>query len=182
MNNTVYLLSTSDLKSYSPLNANIDDALLNNAIMEAQEVELAQILGGCLYEAIIGMVYDGTISTRPEYKKLLDDYCRKVVVYAATMRASVYIRYKLMNKGVQSQNSDNSSPVELNELQFLMNHIKNDMEFYSKRLRDYLQENKELFPEYGACSCNSLTPQKNVYRTSLVIPEVCNRYGYKNLK
>lgn len=183
MNNTVYLLSTADLKSYSPLNSNVDDALLNNAIMEAQEVELQQILGSCLYGRIIELVKTGDITDYEDYKYLLDEYCRKVIVYAATQRAAVYIRYKMMNKGVQSQNSDNSNPAELNELQFLMNHIKNDMEFFSKRLQDYLTENKETYPEYNPCGCNSLPPQKRVYRTSLVIPNnICNRYGYKDLK
>lgn len=183
MNNTVYLLSTKDLKDYSPINQNVDDSLLHNAIMEAQEVELQQILGSCLYNRIIELVNSDEIQDELDYKILLDDYCRKVIVYAATQRAAVYIRYKMMNKGIQSQNSDNSNPVDLNELQYFIDHVKNDMEFFSKRLQDYLIANKELFPEYKVCNCGSLEPQSHVYRTSLAIPNRRDtHYGYYNVK
>lgn len=183
MNNTVYLLSTKDLKDYSPINQNVDDSLLHNAIMEAQEVELQQILGSCLYNRIIELVNSDEIQDELDYKILLDDYCRKVIVYAATQRAAVYIRYKMMNKGVQSQNSENSNPVDLNELQYFIDHVKNDMEFFSKRLQDYLIANSELFPEYKVCNCGSLEPQSHVYRTSLVIPNRRDtHYGYYDVK
>jgi len=183
MNNTVYLLSTKELKQYSVINENVDDSLLHNAILEAQQIELQQILGSCLYERIIGLVSDDEIQNEPDYKKLLDDYCRKIIVYAATQRAVIYLHYKMMNKGVTAQNSDNSNPIDLNELQFLMDHIKNDLEFFSKRLQDYLKQNEDLYPEYKPCGCGSLTPQKNVYRTSLVIPNRCDgHYGYYNVK
>lgn len=183
MNNTVYLLSTKDLKDYSPINQNVDDSLLHNAIMEAQEVELQQILGSCLYNRIIELVNSDEIQDELDYKILLDDYCRKVIVYAATQRAAVYIRYKMMNKGIQSQNSENSNPVDLNELQYFIDHVKNDMEFFSKRLQDYLIANKELFPEYKVCNCGSLEPQSHVYRTSLAIPNRRDtHYGYYNVK
>lgn len=183
MNNTVYLLSTSDLKDYSPINENVDDSLLHNAIMEAQEIELCQILGSCLYNRIIDLVNTDDIDNETDYKYLLDNYCRKVIVYAATMRAAVYIRYKIMNKSVSSQNSDNSTPVDLSELQYLIDHVKNDLEFFEKRLQEYLKENKDLYPEYDACECNGLAPQKQVFTTSLVIPNYPQRhYGYNNVK
>lgn len=180
-----YLISTKVLKEQSIINSNVDDSLLHNAIWEAQNIEIQQLLGSQLYNKIIELVDEDEInnSEYADYKYLLDEYIQNVIVYAATQRAAVYIRIKVMNKSVTAQNSENSNPVDLSELQFLMDHVKNDMEFFSKRLQDYLIANSELFPEYKVCNCGSLEPQSHVYRTSLVIPNRRDtHYGYYDVK
>ena len=184
MNNTVYLVSTSSLKDFSIVNSNVADELLSNAILEAQEIDLCQILGSKLYKKIIELVKTNTIDAATDYKFLLDEYCLKVIIYAATSRAAVYTHFKVMNKGVQLQNSDNSNPVSLDELEYLRNQIKNDLEFFEKRLQDFLITNKDLYPEYELCSCDGeLNPQQNVYRTSLVIPNHrAPKYNYNDVK
>ena len=184
MNNTVYLVSTSSLKDYSIINSNVADELLSNAILEAQEVDLQQILGSKLYKKIIELVKTNTIDTETDYKYLLDEYCIKVIIYAATSRSAVYAHYKIMNKGTQVQNSDNSNPVSIAELEYLRDEIKNTLEFFEKRLQDFLITNKDLYPEFEYCSCcGELNPQKSVYRTSLVIPNYrVPKYNYNDVK
>lgn len=184
MNNTVYLVSTSSLKDYSIINSNVADELLSNAILEAQEVDLQQILGSKLYKKIIELVKTNTIDTTTDYKYLLDEYCLKVIIYAATSRSAVYAHYKIMNKGTQVQNSDNSNPVSIAELEYLRDEIKNTLEFFEKRLQDFLITNKDLYPEFEYCSCDGeLNPQQNVYRTSLVIPNHrAPKYNYNDVK
>lgn len=179
-----YLISTKVLKEQSIINSNVDDSLLHNAIWEAQNIEIQQILGSCLYNKIIDLVDNDEINNAEyaDYKYLLDEYIQNVIVYAATQRAAVYIRFKVMNKSVTAQNSENSNPVDLNELQYFIDHIKNDLEFFEKRLQDYLRLN-ELFPEYKVCNCGSLEPQSHVYRTSLAIPNRRDtHYGYYDVK
>lgn len=184
--NKVYLISTQNLKDSSIINNNVDDSLLHNAILEAQEIELQQILGTRLYKYIIGLVEDGTISLpiNSEYKQLLDEYCTKVVVYAAMLRAIPYIHYKVMNKGVQTQNSENSSTTSISEMEFIMDKIKNDLEFFSTRLSTYLLANREKFPEYSFVkTIDEIAPEPQQYRSAMVMDDLytnpCIRsYGF----
>lgn len=146
MANKVYLIDEAYLKANTTINLNVEESLLNNSILDAQEIRLQPLLGTKLYQKLLADV-QGTPSG--VYKTLLDDYCLKVVAYWAWFESLPFIRYKAMNKGVQSQNSANSVPVELDELKFLTDKISNKAQFYSQRLVDYLCANMSLFPEYS---------------------------------
>lgn len=182
---TVFLVSIATLKEKSIINTNVDDSLLSNAILESQDIELQQVLGTKLYNKLIYLVAHGLINTMgyEEYKTLLDNYCIKVVLSAATLRALPYIHFKVMNKGVQNQNSDNSLPTSLQELEFLMDKIRNDFEFYAQRLADYLLQHRMEYPEYiSTTQLDELSPQYRQYRSNLVLEDdecPCIRsYGY----
>lgn len=168
----IFLVSTQDLKDYSVLNNNVDDSLLNNAILEAQEIELQELLGTKLYRKIMDLVINDEINL-PEnsnYKYVLDEYCTKVVIYAALHRSIPYIHYKLVNKGVTTQSSDYSQTTSIAEMEFIMDKIKNDMEFFSNRLTRYLLAHITIFPEYmSANSLDDMIPNTQPYRTSMVL-------------
>lgn len=166
----IYLISTSVLKENSAINGNVDDSLLLNAILEAQDIELQQILGQKLYTRILADIDNDSLGG--DYKQLVDDYCQKVVIYYATARAIPYIHFKVMNKGVQNQNSDNSTPTAFNEMNYLAKKIQNDAEFYAQRLSDYLHGNAYRFPEYLDRSCpNEIKPSGSQYRCGLVLED-----------
>lgn len=172
--NNIYLISTQALKDSSIINNNVDDSLLHNAILEAQEIELQQILGTRLYKYIIAAVADDSINDveNANYKYLLDEYCTKVVVYAAMLRAIPYIHYKVMNKGIQTQNSDNSTTTTIAEMEFIMNKVKNDLEFFSTRLSTYLLANRTMFPEYVFVrTIDEISPIPQQYRSSMVMQD-----------
>lgn len=167
---SIYIISTSVLKNNSAINNNVDDTLLLNAIMEAQDIELQQILGSRLYNRILDDIDNNELAG--DYKMLVDEYCQKVVVYYATARAIPYVHYKIVNKGVNNQNSDNSTPTLFNEMNFLMKKVQNDAEFFAQRLSDFLRNNKDLFPEYAECQCNEdIKPKRNQYRCGLVLED-----------
>jgi hypothetical protein len=104
MAGTIYLISTEYLKQNTPINENTADYLLNAAIRDAQTINLQIVLGTVLYRKIMSMVGDGSISdgANADYKVLLDDYIRPLVIAYAYMYAIPAIRYKVMNVGVVS--------------------------------------------------------------------------------
>lgn len=167
---TIYLISTTLLKENSAINNNVDDTLLLNAILEAQEIELQQTLGSRLYNRILNDIDNDSLSG--DYKTLVDDYCQKVVVYYATARAIPYVHYKIVNKGVNSQSSENSTPTAFNEMNFLMKKVENDAEYFNQRLADYLHQNRDKFPEYTEpAGCDEIKPNRSSYRSALVLDE-----------
>lgn len=182
---TIYLISTQKLKDRSIINDNVDDTLLASSILEAQEIELQEILGTKLYKFILELIQNGLISTvgYEKYKFLVDEYCSKVVLYAATMRALPAVHFKVMNKGVNNQSSDNSQPTSLQELEFLMDRLRNDIDFFSQRLSSFLMEHRQDYPEYmGNYNIDEIQPKFNQFHSNFVLEDCespCLRsYGY----
>lgn len=168
----IFLISTQDLKNYSIINNNVDDSLLHNAILEASEIELQELLGTKLYKKILQLIDNDQIALPQNsyYKTLLDEYCTKVVLYAALHRAIPYVHYKVVNKGITTQSSEYSTTTSIQEMEFLMDKIKNDLEFFSNRMTKYLLANIRFYPEYmSATSIDDMIPNVTPYRTSMVI-------------
>lgn len=173
----IFLISTQDLKDYTVINDNVDDSLLHNAIQEAQDITLQQLLGTKLYKKILVLVNNDEINlpANAQYKTLIDEYCIKVVLYSALHRAIPVIHYKIVNKGITTQTSENSQTTTISEMEFLMNRVKNDLEFYSNRLASYLLANIQLYPEYmSATKIDEMIPNVTPYRTSMVLSSPVN--------
>jgi hypothetical protein len=181
---TVQLISETTLKNNSPINLNVEQTLLNLAINEGQETHIQMALGSKLYQKILSIVIDKTIKTDPnmsDYKTLLDTYIAPALIYWSLAECLNYVRFKIMNKGVQLQNSDNSTSPELTEIKYFQQTITNKAEFKQQRLINYLIENQTLFPEYRATLDNDdIAPETNGYFSGMVLDDdyedLCEKY------
>lgn len=172
--NAIYLISTDFLKKNTPINDNVADFLLNRAILDAQNINLQQVLGTVLFRKILALVGDGSISN-PEnvkYKNLLDDYIQPLVLSFAFVYAIPSIRFKVMNVGVVSQSSDNSNPTDTKELQMVIDDARNKAEYYATILSDYLKANIKDFPELlQNKEIDEKRPMINQYTCGLVLSD-----------
>ena len=171
MANRIYLISTKYFKENTTISDNVDDRLLTNAIYEAGEIQLQQAIGTRLYKKLLQLINDAEI-TLPEnekYKTLLDDYCTGVVTYWAWANVLPYIHFKVMNKGVENQNSENSMPTTLQEMNYIKEEIVNKAEFFTERLIGFLRENYKDYPEYNAnFHVDEIRPDGNAYFSGMV--------------
>ena len=150
MSTKVYFLSTTKLKTLTTINPNVDDNLLTMAIWDSQEIHTQPILGTDLYKKLKTDVGTGTVTG--VYKTLLDDYVIPALVQWSVSEALIYLRYKIMNKSISSQASDNTTPADLDELKFISSEIKNRAQFYDQRMIDYLCQYSSSYPEYSSNS------------------------------
>ena len=165
----VYFISESFLKEQSIINLNVETALINNAIMDAQVLHLQTVLGSKLYKKIESLLAAGTISDpiNAVYKTLLDDYIVQTLVQWTMFEALPYIRYKVINKGVSNQSSENSAPTESADFKYFQQQLKDKAEFYSQRLADHLVCNSSLYPEYTTSNVEDIHPDSNAYFSGL---------------
>lgn len=145
-----YLISTEFLKAHTIINNNVTDELLNNAIFEAQVIHIQQTIGTKLYEKLITLVRTNDIHQPQyaDYKNLLDGYVMECTAYWALYECLPYIRYKVVNKGVATQNSEWSNGVDSQELNRLQESIADKAQFFTRRLSDFILQNRTLYPEY----------------------------------
>lgn len=172
MANQTFLISETYYKTNSPVNLNVEPYLINMSIIDAQEMHVQMQLGSILYKKLITLVRSGDIQlpANAVYKTLLDDYVQPAVVQWALYECIPYLRYKLMNKGVQVQNSDNSTPADLEDLKYIEARVKDRAEFVSQRLADYLLENETLYPEYTAATdIDDIKPETDAYNSGMFL-------------
>lgn len=181
----VYFISEAYLKQNTPINLNVEPQLVNLAILEAQQIYIQTALGTDLYKKIESLIVSASISG--VYKTLLDDYISPALTQYSLYEVIPYIRFKIMNKSIGGQSSDNSTPAELEEIKFLQANIKNKAEYLGQRLMDYLIANSKLYPEYlSNTDIDDIKPNSNSYFCGLQLDDDynCDRFiGYnKNNK
>lgn len=174
MSNKVFFISTNYLKSNTAINANVADELLNNSIFEAQSIHIQQLIGTDLYNKLVNLIKTNTIGDPQfaDYKYLLDNYIVDCTAYWAWVECIPYLVAKVVNKGVERQNSEWSSPAAINEVEYLRDDLRNKAQFYSQRLTDYLLQHRNLYPEFSQNhEIDKLRPQNGNYFSGIVFDD-----------
>ena len=150
-------------------NGNIDSELLKPAIIKAQNMHIERLLGTTLFDKVISDIDNNTVSGNT--KILLDSYIQPTLLEWTTYEALPWLNYKLTNKAVSKKNSDNSDYSELSEVGWLMSNVRDDAEYLSRRLVDYLCANEELFPEYktGNDDEDDIKPTSDTYFSGFIL-------------
>ena len=168
----IYLISTNYLKDNSTINLNVEDSLIKNAIQEGQKINIQQVLGTTLYEKILTLVEDDDIGDagNEAYATLLTDYIQPSLMYWSLFHSLPFTNYKITNKNIGTQSSDNSTPVELNELKYLTALTKDKAEYYSELMRKYIVKNNTDYPEFCTSdNCGLIHPAGSSYNCGMVL-------------
>jgi hypothetical protein len=139
-------ITTKYIKDNTPALGYINDDELRTFIRPAQDQYIERVLGSNLYKALITSVIGNTVSTDEDV--LLRQYIQPSLQYWTIYEYVLWSNYKLTNKSVSLQNSDNSNPAEFNQVIALKNNIRDWAEFYTERISNFLKDNPNLYPEY----------------------------------
>lgn len=154
----VLLISEDYVKSNSNVDDNLWGKFLLPAIREAQEMGLQGIIGGNLYEAILGKVADGSIQNEDnyDYKYILDKHIQPYLLYQVMVNVIPVIGTKISNMGLMTTDDEKARNVPKNERDSLETYYQYRADFYVRRLQEYLCKNSLLYPELNACDCDRM--------------------------
>lgn len=165
-NDIFTLITVEDVKTYTPLRANVEPSQLKSSIFNAELLYIKNALGKTLYDELVNefvavqgnpnLLPDGsTLPNATNYKELYQQMKLALIWYSYYMIIPV-LGIKLTEKGVEYQNSDFSDNGELkaiNELEsraliVAKQHLDNltcyiDKTFTSKR-NEIVQESNNL--------------------------------------
>lgn len=168
-NNKVLLITADYYKRNSVINLNVDEELIHPQIIKAQNMNIERILGSNLFNTILSQVQVSIVE--PRIVTLLEDYIQPCLVEWVTYIALPYYNYKFTNKSVSKKSSDNSTPSELNEINFLRQDIRDDAEYLSDRLTKYLKTNRTTYTEYDTNNSDydDIKPVKNNFFSGIYL-------------
>ena len=169
-----YLIDTDSVKAASLVNYNVEDEAVGYAIRESQDVYLREILGNALLEKCVELASSGTIDEEgyEAYGELVDKYIYQYLVAKSQEQILIPISFKIRNIGVSQDSDTNVTSQQLQTVIDLQNYWNSqqlqtviDLQNYWKtisidrgnRLKCFLRENRDSFPELetGSCVCGA---------------------------
>ena len=160
-------ISRDDIIKFTVLNGNIDTDKFIQFIKIAQDVHIQNYLGTRLFNRLNDDIVNDDL-TQP-YSDLLTIYIKPMLIHWAMVEFLPYAAYTVANKGVFKHNSENSSNVEKNEIDFLIAKERDVAQSYTNRFIDFMCFNQVDFPEYNANSNADVFPDKDANFTGWVI-------------
>ena len=179
MSSSILFISETKLKQFTALDFNVRIEQLVPAIIQAQDIYLQPVLGTKFFKGLKTRIAAGTRTQ--EERDLCDDYIAPMILNFALYQALPFIKYRLVQKGVVSPESETSPSASFEELRFLQARVKDTAEFYQQRLVEFFYDNPNSFPEYQDPGIDGMLPNKQTsYKTGLVIPSGIGCGVYKN--
>lgn len=166
----VFLISEATMKKNSVVNNNVDGMYLLPAIEYAQDAGLQPIIGTKLYNKLMDLVENGSITNMTDYKYLLDEYITPYLVNKVTADIQIPLSFKVRNQGVVSQTGENTYVPSMKDIQYVKQDYDNKANFYSQRMSDYLRANRTKYPEYCSVdSCADMPSNNGAYNTGIFL-------------
>ena len=160
----VRFISEKFIRDNTILSDNADPKIISIAIDEVQELYLHPALGSPLYKDLKTKQTLATLNA--DEVELIETYVQPMLLAWVVAETTVTLHYRYRNKAVLTQGGDNATPVNLEEIKFLLDKRMNRAEWLTERLTKYLCENNAKFPLYkGAFNSDDIKPRDTNFET-----------------
>ena len=160
-------VTREDIVKFTAMNGNVDTDKFIQFVKIAQDIHIQNYLGTKLFDKINDAIVAGTLAN--PYLALLKDYIKPMVIHFAMVEYLPFAAYTIANKGVFKHNSENSTNVEKNEVDFLIEKERDIAQHYTNRFLDYICYNTATFPEYNTNSNGDMFPDSDSSFTGWVL-------------
>lgn len=156
---TVLFVSPEDVIKNTNLNGNVDRNQLIQFIKLAQDIDVQNILGTNLYEALKTKIDDATISGG--YEDILERFVQPMTIHYAYCQLLPELAYMAANAGVYLKNSEQGQTLTDSNILTIVQRYRERAEHYARRFIDYMCVNSGNFPEYNNNDSTGMYPDKS---------------------
>jgi hypothetical protein len=164
---TALWIKREDLVRQTALGGNVDQDKFLQFIKIAQEIHIQNYTGTKLYDKISDDIIAGTLAN--PYLALVNDYLQPMLIHFAMVEYLPFAAYTIANGGVYKHTSENSTSVDKNEVDFLVEKERNIAQYYTDRFINYMSYNQQTFPEYNLNSNADVYPDTTADFASWVL-------------
>lgn len=168
----VTFIGVKAVKERSIIDGSVDSDKIIQFIEMAQDKHIQNYLGTSLYKALMDKVSDDSIHevANADYKDLLISYIKPMLIWYTQSEYLPFSSFTISNGGVFKHNSESSSTVDTEDLNYLIAKCKENATFYTDRFIDYMCNNSSKFDEYNDNPSEGMYPDRDAnYGTGWVI-------------
>ena len=156
------LFNEEYLKEYSLLPTNFNTKEIWNFVPLTEQLHIVPVIGQALYEELLDQVEKNEV-TPANASLLLEIYPFEGL---ALMEVCMpYLAMHITEVGITKGKSENSDSADVNDINYLTNYVRSQMEPLKTRLVGFLNEHSDLYPLYKKPTsvCSDQTKTWNVY-------------------
>jgi hypothetical protein len=161
----ILLVSPKYIKDNYLVDNNVDDTLIVNAITDAQEINIQELIGTKYLKTLKTQVQTNTLTA--QNITLLDDYLLPALIRYSLYYLPLYLNNRITAAGVVTKNTDRSTAVDSKDLDDMREELKNMADFYAQRMLRYLIANRTQYADYlSADDISQMIGRLNAYSSS----------------
>lgn len=154
---TPLLVSEDKIKGVTAISDNLDAKYIRSAILEAQDIELREVLGSRLYRKVCALVTSREIyqPSNEIYRALLDES-----QYFLAYQSAIYLvdntTFKLGNFGLCRAKDENLENATEQERASQRGRFQKAVDHQRRLLQTWIIENKGALPELSTGKCREI--------------------------
>ena len=176
-----YIIKADTYIRETTVNANVDTTLILPAIKRVQRNIILPILGTALYNDLLAeIVSDPDLSSNVPYQTLVNDYLTPTMVEFVNAELPPDLTFKFTNKNISKKNSENSQPIDLQELRNIIQRATYRGQLEGEKVIKYLITNcNTLYPLYRTPgnTLDTVFPRQTMFSTGMNLGQQ-RRLGY----
>lgn len=142
----ILLINRDDIMKLTGIKGTVDTEKILPHIKTSQDIQLQSIIGTRLLEKCKDLIEAGTLTG--VYQTLVEDHIAPVLVYLCMVDYLPFAVFEIANAGVYRHTPENTTPLEMSEINKLVQIYRDKAEFYGTRLTEFLCANQSDYPEY----------------------------------
>ena len=157
----VLFVNPDYMKRITQLNGAVEDAVIVPSVILAQDKYLQAYLGTDLLNKLKADISGNGVAG--DYETLLDSYVRKATTWWAMVELLPNLYVQLDNGGLVIRTAENTAAIGPDDLHREIEGARQNAQFYTTRMVEYLRQNVGSFPEYSSNTGNDMSPETQVY-------------------
>lgn len=146
------IINEKYLKQYSPIPVNYNITEIKNYIPVAEKIWVKPIIGDDLYDEIDEQVKNNNLSDE-NMALLTEGGLWQYLSFATVYEALPLIWSHISEVGITKGKSDNSDSLDLKDMTWVTQHLRNQVEVLKDQLKKYICEHADYYPSADYCSC-----------------------------
>lgn len=147
------IINQTYIKKYSPIPLNYNLAEVMNYVGVAEKIWVKPLIGYELFDEIEEQVKNNEVSEENS-TLLTEGGLWQYLAFATVFEALPTLWAHISEVGITKGKSDNSDSLDLKDMTYMTQHLRNQVEVLKDQLKKWICEHAAYYPKADLCSCN----------------------------
>lgn len=146
------IINETYFKKFSPIPLNYNLTEVKNYIPVAEKIWVIPLIGSDLFDEIDEQVRTNTVSEE-NATLLTEGGLWQYLAFATVYESLPVIWAHISEVGITKGKSDNSDSLDLKDMTYMTQHIRNQVEVLKEQLKKWICEHSDSYPLADVCAC-----------------------------
>lgn len=153
-----FFITQNYLVSNGFINANVDVNIYKSLVEFSAKAFIQPMIGTHFFNDLLTKYNAKTLSTDED---TIVKIIQKCIAFRVKAQTAVDSSFQLTNKGIVRQSDDNATAADKSEVAWIYDHNISHVILFQAELTKYLEDNKDLFPEFISSSNDDSSIKKS---------------------